>query len=109
MIMSVLLSVSISENVYSQSISEERERLSTINTPGTFQFESPTGTLLFWTVDFIESLYPEIENRRANNDEVIWNYSADMDIVIFPRNFITPSSFVPLESPYNGLKEYKNY
>lgn len=107
MIMSFLLVLSISENVYSQSSAEVSDQANTQNTQGTFQFETPTGVLLFWKVAFIESLYPEIENRRADSHEVIWHYSADMDIIIFARNIITSSDFVPLESPYNGLKEYK--
>ncbi len=105
--MSLLLTLSISENVYSQSSAEVSDQPETQKTSGTFQFETPTGILLFWKVAFIESLYPEIESRRADSYDVIWHYSADMDIIIFARNVITSSDFVPLGSPYNGLKEYK--
>lgn len=73
-------------------------------TEGTFQFDSPSGTILFWRIDFIEELYPEIEARRQQSEPVYWEYNNDMTIIIFSRDFITSEDFSPLESPYKGVK-----
>lgn len=106
MIVLTALTLSISTSAFSQSSSQVNEPTSIESTAGTFQFESPTGKLFFWRMDFIESLYPEIESRRALDHTTIWHYSADMDIIIYATNEISASDFVPLDSPYNGAKEY---
>lgn len=107
MIIFMLLTLSLSNNTFSQTANQVNEHANFQNTAGTFQFESPTGNLFFWNMDFIESLYPGIESRRAASHNTIWHFNADMDIIIFAENIVTSSDFVPLESPYKGLKEYK--
>ena len=107
MMIFMLSTLSLSGNIFSQSTSEQNNQPNLQNTAGTFQFESPTGTVLFWKMDFIESLYPGIESRRALNHNTIWHFNADTDIIIFAKNIISSSDFVPLESPYKGLKEFK--
>lgn len=75
----------------------------TLSTEGTFQFHSPSGKTLFWRTDFIEDLYPEIENRREDEDPVYWEYNEDMTIIIYSKEHILSSDFVPVESPYKGI------
>lgn len=106
MILFTALALSHSSTAFSQSLSAVNEPPSFENTAGTFQFASPTGKMFFWRMDFIESLYPEIESRRALDHNTIWHYSDDMDIIIFSTNTVLASDFVPLDSPYNGLKDY---
>lgn len=72
-------------------------------TEGTFQFESSSGKTLFWKMDFIESLYPEIESRRSEEVPVYWRYNEDMTIIIFSREFIESEDFLPVASPYKGM------
>lgn len=72
------------------------------NVAGTFHFDSPTGNLHFWTVEFIQQLYPEIEDMRKESETVYWEYSNNMVIVIYPREYIESPEFAPTSSPYNG-------
>lgn len=90
---------------FSQSVNAEAaSHIHTPNTEGTFQFDSPSGTILFWRMDFIEDLYPEIEARRQQSVPVYWEYNNDMTIIIFSRDYINDPFFTPLESPYKGVK-----
>lgn len=90
---------------FSQSANAEAaSHIHVQSTKGTFQFESPSGKTLFWRMDFIEDLYPEIESRREQSEPVYWHYNNDMTIVIFSREYISDPYFTPLESPYNGVK-----
>lgn len=76
-------------------------------TDGTFQFESPTNTPFYWPDSFIESLYNEIESRREDYFPVEWEYSSNMTIIIYSREYINSAEFSPNDSPYKGIKEPK--
>ncbi len=73
---------------------------------GTFRFVSLTENMHAWPMSFIESLYPDIEARRHDKHNVNWEYSNDMIIVIYSRDYINSASFVEKMSPYqpNNLK-----
>lgn len=72
---------------------------------GTFRFESTSDKVLFLRNDVIESLYPEIEERRANRRDVIWEYNSDLRIIIFSKETIESEYFTPLASPYDYMKQ----
>ena len=74
---------------------------------GTFQFAYPNETKLFWSIDFMESLYGEIEHRRQEEVEAYWYYSPDVTIIIYSREFINAEGFESGISPFDGVKEPK--
>ncbi len=72
-------------------------------TYGTFQFDYPNETKLFWSIDFMESLYPSIEARRQDEVLAFWHYSPDVTIIIFSREAIQNPNFKRV-SPFTGYK-----
>lgn len=70
---------------------------------GTFHFESPTDKMFFWSTAYIESLYADIEKYRLEYEHYRWEFTNDMTIVIYSREYIESNEFIPNNSPYNQV------
>ena len=104
----ILFVLFLSSSLFAQEkLPEQAIASQTRSTYGTFQFAYPNETKLFWSIDFMESLYNDIESRRQDDVESYWYYSPDVTIIIYSKEFINSAGFESGISPFDGVKEPK--
>jgi hypothetical protein len=69
---------------------------------GTFYFkvQNPKEGMQMFTLELMDELRVEIENKRLDDQRFYWSYSEYTTIVIYSRNEINAANFVPVTELY---------